>query len=75
MMFGPRFSEWDAGVLKDFKITERVNFQFRAEAFDALNRANFGNPAANISNPATVGTVTSTSADNRELQFGGRISF
>jgi hypothetical protein len=75
MMFGPGFSEWDTGVLKDFKITERVNFQFRAEAFDALNRANFGNPAANISNPATVGTVTSTSADNRELQFGGRISF
>ena len=29
MMFGPRFSEWDTGVLKDFKITEKVNFQFR----------------------------------------------
>ena len=75
MLFGPGFSEWDAGILKDIRITERVNFEFRAEAFDVLNRANFGNPAANISNTTTIGTITSTSADNRELQFGGRISF
>lgn len=74
MMYGPAFSEWDCGVLKDFKITERVNFQFRAEAFDVLNRSNLGNPAANIS-VSNVGAITSTAADNRELQFGGRISF
>jgi hypothetical protein len=75
MLYGPNFSEWDAGVLKDIKIADRVNFQFRAEAFDVLNRANLGNPAANISNTSNVGLVNSTSADNRELQFGGRISF
>jgi hypothetical protein len=75
MMFGPGFSEWDAGIFKNIKITERVNFQFRAEAFDVLNRANFGNPAANISNGSNVGVIGSTAADNRELQFGGRISF
>jgi hypothetical protein len=74
MMYGPAFSEWDCGVLKNFKITERVNFQFRAEAFDVLNRSNLGNPAANIS-VSNVGAITNTSADNRELQFGGRISF
>lgn len=75
MLFGPCFSEWDGGVHKNFKITERVNFQFRAEGFDLLNRTNFGNPAANISTPSSAGTITSTAADNRELQFGGRISF
>ena len=75
MLFGPSFSEWDGGVHKDFKITERVNFQFRAEGFDLLNRANFSNPGANISTPSTDGIVTSTAADNRELQFGGRITF
>jgi hypothetical protein len=75
MLYGPNFSEWDAGVLKDIKIADRVNFQFRAEAFDVLNRANLGNPAANISNTSNVGLVSSTAADNRELQFGGRISF
>ena len=75
MVFGPGFSEWDAGIFKNTKITERVNFQFRAEAFDVLNRANFGNPAANISNGSNVGVISSTAADNRELQFGGRITF
>lgn len=75
MLFGPCFSEWDGGVHKDFKITEKATFQFRAEAFDLLNRTNFGGPNANISVPTTWGTVTSTAADNRELQFGGRVSF
>jgi len=75
MLFGPGFSQWDAGVLKDIKISDRVNFQFRAEAFDVLNRTNFGGPAANISVPTTIGRSTSTGADNRELQFGGRLSF
>ena len=75
MLFGPCFSEWDGGVHKDFKFTEKATFQFRAEGFDLLNRANFNNPNANISVPTTWGTITGTSADNRELQFGGRLSF
>jgi hypothetical protein len=75
MVFGPSFSEWDAGVFKNFALPHAMTFQFRAEAFDVLNRANFGGPAANISNTATIGQITSTSADNRELQFGGRINF
>jgi hypothetical protein len=60
MAFGPSFSEWDAGVLKDFKLGERVTFQFRAEAFDVLNLANFGNPGANLSTPASFGVVSGT---------------
>ena len=75
MISGPAFSEWDAGVFKNFELSHGISFQFRAEAFDVLNRANFSGPAANISNTATVGQITSTTADNRELQFGGRISF
>lgn len=75
MVFGPAFSSWDAGIFKNFKIGEAVSFQFRAEAFNILNRANFGGPAANISNTSNVGVIGSTSGDNRELQFGGRLSF
>jgi hypothetical protein len=75
MVFGPKFSEWDAGMFKNFRLPHGAVFQFRAEAFNALNRANFGGPAANISQTSTVGQITSTSSDNRELQFGGRIDF
>jgi hypothetical protein len=81
MLYGPSFSIWNGGVHKDFRIIERVKFQFRAEGFDLLNRTNFSNPNANVSVPTTWGTITSTatnntgSTGNRELQFGGRLSF
>lgn len=70
-----RIASWDAGIFKNLKLAEAVTFQFRAEAFNVLNRANFGGPGANISNPSNVGVIGSTSTDNRELQFGGRVSF
>ena len=41
---GPDFWNLDSGLLKTFKITERVNLQFRAEAFNILNHPNFLNP-------------------------------
>jgi len=75
MTFGPSFSEWDAGIFKNFALPRKMSFQFRAEAFNVLNRANFSGPNANISTTSTVGTITSTTADNRELQFGGRLIF
>jgi hypothetical protein len=81
MLYGPCYSIWNGGVHKDFKITEQVKFQFRAEGFDLLNRTNFGNPATNVSVPTTWGTITGLATNNtgstgeRELQFGGRISF
>jgi hypothetical protein len=74
-LFGPGFSSWDAGIFKNFMIGEIVTFQFRAEAFNVLNRANFGGPAANISNTSNVGVIGNTTGNNRELQFGGRLSF
>ncbi|MBV9434679.1 MAG: TonB-dependent receptor, partial [Acidobacteria bacterium] len=41
---GPNFWNLDSGLLKDFKVTERVKLQFRAEAFNVLNHPNFNNP-------------------------------
>ena len=41
---GPDFWNLDSGLLKNFKITERVSLQFRAEAFNVLNHPNFQNP-------------------------------
>ena len=36
------YNNWDIPVLKDFMLTEKVAFQLRAEATDALNHAMFG---------------------------------
>ena len=41
---GPDFWNLDSGLLKNFKLTERFNIQFRAEAFNILNHPNFNNP-------------------------------
>ncbi|PYY13184.1 MAG: hypothetical protein DMG60_22475 [Acidobacteria bacterium] len=41
---GPSFWNLDSGLLKNFKLTERFNIQFRAEAFNVLNHPNFNNP-------------------------------
>jgi len=54
---GPNYWNLDTGLLKDFKITERFNLQFRAEAFNVLNHPNFENPRN-----ATSGSPTVTSS-------------
>jgi hypothetical protein len=40
--YGPGDNNWDIGLHKDFKITERVNAQFRFEFFNAFNKTEFG---------------------------------
>ena len=37
---------WDTSIFKNIRITERVNMEFRAEAFNVLNHTNFQLPGA-----------------------------
>jgi Carboxypeptidase regulatory-like domain/TonB dependent receptor len=48
---GPRFSDWDLSVFKNFRVTESKNIQFRAEFFNILNHPNFRLPDSDISSP------------------------
>ena len=41
MFQGPGFWDMDGSLSKSFNATERIKFTFRAEAFNALNHANF----------------------------------
>ncbi len=36
MIYNPGFNNWNIGLFKKFAITERIGFQFRAEAFNAF---------------------------------------
>lgn len=47
---GPGIVNLDAGVFREFLITERWHIQFRAEAFNSTNTPHFGNPGTNVSN-------------------------
>lgn len=73
---GPGFFETDASIFRTFTITERVQFQFRAEALNATNHANFANPAADVTG-SNFGFITGTVGPNqsRQWRFGARVSF
>jgi hypothetical protein len=80
---GPNLRAVDLAAMKNFRAAEQVNVQFRAEAFNLLNRANFGPPnltafAGTTDNEAalpTFGRVRSTVTSARQIQLGLRISF
>src|SRR6266446_5940398 len=73
-LIGPGLATSDFSVLKDTRIRERLNLQFRAEIFNLLNRANFNLPNAVVFTPSgvspTAGVITSTSTTSRQIQFG-----
>ncbi|HKR14539.1 MAG TPA: TonB-dependent receptor [Pyrinomonadaceae bacterium] len=73
---GPGFFEADLSIYRTFRLAESVNLQFRAEALNATNHANFANPQSDINN-ATFGFITSTYGPNqsRQWRFGMRLSF
>jgi len=74
ILIGPGSLTFDVSVYKQFALGETANLQFRSDFFNILNRANFGNPASNISVPATVGVISSA-ASARVIQFGLRLTF
>jgi len=58
----PGTVNWDLSLMKNTKITERVNLQFRAEAFNFLNHVNLGTP--------NVTFVAGPDGKNRSGSFG-----
>jgi hypothetical protein len=48
-ILGFGLTEVDLSVGRQFPITERINLQFRADAFNILNHPNFANPAGPMS--------------------------
>jgi len=74
---GPGLATWDFSTMKDTKLTERLNLQFRAEIFNLLNRANFNMPNEVAFTPSgispTAGEITSTTTTSRQVQFGLKV--
>jgi hypothetical protein len=73
-LIGPGLATWDLSLLKDTRLRENLNLQFRAEFFNLLDRANFNTPNAVVFTPSgvspTAGVITSTSTTSRQIQFG-----
>jgi hypothetical protein len=87
---GPELVNLDFGVFRRFDVSERVNIQFRAEAFNLTNTPHFSNPSATISSlnlgpngqfaggvfeVTGVNGVGREGIDERVFRFGLRIGF
>ncbi len=71
---GPGWSNLDFSIIKDTKLTETKTLQFRAEFFNILNQATFGNPGATLGSSG-FGVITGTATAERQIQFGLRLMF
>jgi hypothetical protein len=69
-------ANWDASAYKTFPFThsEKVNMQFRAEAFNLFNRVQFGYPGEQQGS-SNFGIVSSQLNNPRLLQFSLRMNY
>jgi len=71
-------SDWnkdlDMSIFRTFPLFERLNMEFRAEAFNLTNTAVFAIPN-NVINAPNFGVVTSTANTPRELQVAVKFNF
>jgi hypothetical protein len=84
---GPGFATVDMLLSKNVALPGSASLQFRVEAFNILNRANFAVPAAAGATPVTIGPrgigvintaagrITSLVGDARRMQFALRVLF
>jgi hypothetical protein len=88
---GPGSTNLDLNLFRDFRVTERIRAQIRAESFNITNSPHFSNPGSNVSNlqlssEGTVknlngySTITSVNPlgrliDPRYFRFGLRLMF
>ena len=70
---GPGINNWDLALLKDTKLTESMNLQFRAEFFDVFNHAQFNAVDGNVNSP-TFGQIK-TALDPRIGQISMKLIF
>ena len=66
---GPFLFNTDLGLFRDFKISERWNLEFRAQALNFTNTPHFSNPSANCGS-YTLATATAPAQPCSSGTFG-----
>jgi len=81
-MRGPGVVNMDLSLFRTFRLTEKLNLQFRAEAFNVSNSPHFNAPDSDVSS-SDFGKITSTDdgygtsagGRSREIRFGLHLRF
>lgn len=88
-LFGPGGFNLDNSLRRTFKITERTNFVFEADAFNVTNAVHWrvgsttvdhatavsGQNGVGTNDKSSFGTISGQSNSPRDWQFSGRINF
>ena len=78
-IIGPNLWNLDTSLTKDFKPSERVTVQFRAEGFNIMNHPSFQNPNtaifAGTALNGSAGKITATNSQPRQVQLALKLLF
>ena len=76
---GPGLVSFDTSLFKRVRISEELNLQFRAEAFNVFNHANFSYPNQIVFSgngySSSAGVITTTATTSRQIQFALKLLF
>jgi Carboxypeptidase regulatory-like domain len=80
---GPGVENFDLSLKKSFAISEKANFQFQVDGFDAFNHTNFNGVCLNVNCTTTYQGVSGVpsfgqltgAAGKRSLQLSGKFNF
>lgn len=73
---GPRLSNYDFSVFRNFALTERFKLEYRAEFYNLSNTPHFSNPNNTVTS-GTFGIISGTlnGYGNRQVQMALRLKF
>ena len=79
VLTGPGLADLDLSLFKNIALSERQTLQFRAEAFNTLNRSNYGVPNTTVFSSgavsASAGLIAATATPAREIQLALKLLF
>ena len=74
-LLGPSVWNFDTAIWRTFPLTERFKLDFRGEAFNLFNHPQLSTPGVSLGSSSTLGQITSTSNNMRQLQVAAKIIF
>ncbi len=72
---GPGSKSMNMSLFRSIALGGDKRMELRLETFNLFNWVNYGFPAANVSNQGTLGTITSSLGDPREMQLAVKFYF
>jgi hypothetical protein len=74
LLRGPSYRNWDLGLFREFRLRDKLNLQFRAEAFNVTNTPHFENPGDGNSNNNVSNMQLNPDGSIRNLNGYGEVT-